>query len=111
MGIIQNAKEIADLVKTVGDIELYRRIVELEGEIIELTRDVRTKGERIAQLEEAIRNKKQLHYNKPFYYVEEESDPYCAHCWETETLMVHIVYGGHYGAGHKYWCPHCKFET
>jgi len=38
MGIIDNAKELADLLKAAGNTELYRKIVELEGEIIELTR-------------------------------------------------------------------------
>ena len=37
MSIINNAKEIADLIKKIGDVELYRKIIELEGEIIELT--------------------------------------------------------------------------
>jgi hypothetical protein len=36
MGIIENAKDIADLIKKAGDIELYRKICALEGEIIDL---------------------------------------------------------------------------
>ncbi len=42
MGITDNAEEIADLIKKVGDIELYRKIVELEGEIVDLTRQKRS---------------------------------------------------------------------
>ena len=34
MSIIANAKEITELVKKLDDIELYRKIMELEGEII-----------------------------------------------------------------------------
>jgi hypothetical protein len=41
MSIINNVKEIADLVQKAGDIELYRKIIELEGELIELTRSNR----------------------------------------------------------------------
>ena len=50
MGIIDSAKEIADLIKQVGDMELYRKIVELEGEIIELTRKARGYEEEIEKL-------------------------------------------------------------
>ena len=36
MSIIDNVKEIANLVQKLGDMELNRKIVELEGEIIEI---------------------------------------------------------------------------
>ena len=38
MSIIENTKEIAELVKKLGNIDLYKRIVELQGEIIEISR-------------------------------------------------------------------------
>jgi len=34
MGIIDNAKELADLLKAAGNTELYRNIVELEGKLL-----------------------------------------------------------------------------
>lgn len=37
MGPLENIKEVADLIKKAGDIELYRKIAESEGEVIELT--------------------------------------------------------------------------
>ena len=39
MGIVENLKEAADVAKAIGNIDLYRKIVELEGEVIELTRE------------------------------------------------------------------------
>lgn len=50
MSVIDNIKEIAGLIKKVGDIELYRKIIELEGELIELTREKRNLEERVADL-------------------------------------------------------------
>jgi hypothetical protein len=41
MGIVENIKDAADLAKKIGDIELYRKIVHLEGEVMDLTRDKR----------------------------------------------------------------------
>ena len=35
MSIIDNAKEVATLIKKIGDVDLYRKIGELEGEIID----------------------------------------------------------------------------
>lgn len=36
MSIIDNAKEIVDLVKKLNDVDLYRRIIELESEIVNM---------------------------------------------------------------------------
>jgi hypothetical protein len=41
MDIVGNVKEIADLAKKYNDVEFYRKIVHLEGEVIELTRQNR----------------------------------------------------------------------
>jgi hypothetical protein len=37
MSILDDAKELVSLVQKVGDRELYRKIVELEGEIVEMS--------------------------------------------------------------------------
>src|SRR5437667_557533 len=60
MGILDSAKEIADLVKKIGDIELYRKIVELEGQLIELTREKREFEERCDRFEKQLAFSKTL---------------------------------------------------
>ena len=34
MGIIDNAKEVADLIKKIGDVDLYKKIVDLQSQIV-----------------------------------------------------------------------------
>ncbi len=111
MGIIENAKEIADLIKKIDDIELYKEIVELESEIIDLTRVVRQKEDRISELEKSLKTSKRIHFHSPFYFAEEESDPYCSRCWETDGIAVHVIYHGEYSSGYRYVCPHCKNDV
>lgn len=82
MGILDNAKEIADLIKKVGDVDLYRKIVELEGEIVELTRQKRALEERVAELTDALAFKSHLTYREPFYFADGDEVPYCPKCWE-----------------------------
>jgi hypothetical protein len=41
MGVIDDVKEVGDLIKKYNDIELNRKIVNLEGEVLDLTRDKR----------------------------------------------------------------------
>jgi hypothetical protein len=78
MSIIDNAKEIADLVKKMGDIELYRKIVALEGEVIDLTREKRGLEEKLFELERSVELRRSLTFKEPFYFEENDTTPYCA---------------------------------
>ena len=50
MGIVDNFKETAKLVQQLGNMDLYRRILDLQGEAMELTEQLRTKDEEIRVL-------------------------------------------------------------
>ncbi|HET9181109.1 MAG TPA: hypothetical protein VFP59_03170 [Candidatus Angelobacter sp.] len=52
MGVVDNVKEVADIVQKMGNIELYRKIVHLEGAVMDLTRELR--GRR-SELENSMR--------------------------------------------------------
>lgn len=90
MSIISNAKELAELIKKVGDIELYRRIVELEGEIIELTRNNRELEEQLQKIKKQSNAIEKLTRKNSFYFLDNDNDPYCPYCVEVEQLAVHL---------------------
>ena len=104
MSIISNAKEIADLVKKLGDLELYRKIIELEGEIIELTRENRTLEERVEDLSASLKLKQEMRFEAPYYFFGNDKSPYCSKCWDADSSAVHLFYFG----GGMYDCPACK---
>ena len=108
MGTLENLKEIADVVKKLGNIELYRKIVELEGEVIELTRDNRKLEEENHKLGQQLEFKTKLHFTEPFWYAEGDAVPFCPSCYEANKLPVHLHYQGEMMGGHRYDCPNCK---
>jgi len=91
MSIISNAKEIADLVKKMGDIDLYRKIVELESEIIETTRENLELKKELEELRTINDKKMTIEYRSPFYYMEGDEIPICPKCWEVNNITVHLV--------------------
>jgi len=107
MTIIANAKEIAELVKKLGDVELYRKIVELEGEIIELTRENHSLEIRVQDLTSTLTVAEQLAFKEPFYYAEGDLVPFCSQCWETDKIAVHVV-SIFKGSDSRWDCPKCK---
>jgi hypothetical protein len=108
MGVIENAKEIGDLVKKIGDIDLYRKIVALEGEVLDLTRANRELGNKVGELEQALGFAKTLTFNEPFYLVEGDKTPYCAPCWELKHDAVHVVKIWASDGKTRWDCPVCK---
>ena len=108
MGIVSNAKEIADLVKKLGDVELYRKIVELEAEIIELTRHNNTLEIRVQELTSTLTVSQSLTFKEPFYYLENDQVPFCPKCWEGDKTAIHLFHKGTFEGETHFNCAHCK---
>ena len=105
MGVLEDMKEVADLVKKFNDIELNRRILKLENEVLDLSRDKRRAEEKIEELERSLKFKEQLTFRRPFYYLGEDPAPYCPGCWDSKRIPVHV--GSHPMFLGKHMCPVC----
>lgn len=93
MSIITNAKEIADLVKKLGNVDLYRKLVELEGEIIELTGQNHMLIEKTRELEQALKTAEALVFERNVYWLEDEETrdgPYCQRCYDVNKKLVRL---------------------
>ena len=93
MSIINNAKEIADLVQKLGNIDLYRKIVELEGEIIELNRENHSLSEQVGELQRQLSVKGQLQYQGKVYWLVDGGNrdgPYCQRCYDVDCKLVRL---------------------
>jgi hypothetical protein len=108
MGLIDNVKGIADLAKAVGNIELYRRIVQLEREIIELTWRNRSLETELEEQTKAWQLKGSITFRTPFYYVEGGQYPFCPRCWEVDKRTVHVFEGTRTLGGQSWHCPECE---
>jgi hypothetical protein len=106
VGAVENVKEVAELIKKFNDIELNRRILNLENEVLDLSRDKRRAEERAEQLERTLKFSKELKFKAPFYYAEGDSTPYCPGCWESKRMAIHVAQHEQYM--HLRQCPACK---
>lgn len=108
MGVIENMKDIADLIKKAGDVELYRKIVESEGEVIELTRANRGLENKVRELGEMLALQKEMKFKEPFWWQDGDNTPYCPACWEAHKTAVHVTFIFDNEDATRWDCPSCK---
>jgi hypothetical protein len=111
MSIIENAKEIAKLVQQMDNIELYKKIIDFQLELIDLVEQNRTLRTEIILLHEKLELKEKLIYENNAYWIKKDDDskdgPFCSNCWDTKNLTVRMLI---YDNEEKYHsCPNCKF--
>jgi len=108
MGAVENVKEVADLIRKFNDIELNRRILKLEEEVMDLTRDKRRSQDRVAELEHALKFSKELEFRDKFYWASGDPHPYCPACWDKNRQAIHLTDTRLPGYGDHKQCPVCK---
>jgi hypothetical protein len=108
MGVVDNVKDIADLVKKIGDIELYKKILALEMDVMELTRDKARADGKIEDLERALKFKSDLQFRDPYYWIEGDPTPFCPACWDSKRVAARVVRIKQPFKYDKVQCPSCK---
>jgi len=108
MSIVDGMKEIAELAKKQGNIDLYTRILELRLEMNEISEEKLKLQLKVNDLEERLRVKDQMSFREPFWYREGDDTPHCSACFEKDSRAVHMVSLDHSLEG-RFQCPVCKF--
>jgi hypothetical protein len=109
MGVVENLKDLAELVKKAGQIELYKKISEAEDEVREVAREKRRLEDRVAELERALSFKEETVFRAPFYYLKEgDQTPYCPCCWENQKTPVHVILIFDHPHATRWDCKVCK---
>jgi hypothetical protein len=108
MGVVENMKDVADIVKKFNDIDLNRRILDLENEVLDLARAKRRGEEKIEELERTLKFKGDLKFKEPYYWLEGDDVPFCPNCWEKEPEPIHVVHQWSEHGETRRDCPNCK---
>ncbi len=114
MGIIENAKDLAELIKKAGDVELYRRIVELEGEVIELTHENRSIKEELRQRGEQGEIQRSLEHDGEKYWRNHDGKkdgPFCATCWDVDSKLVRMRSYHDVRDRLRHVCEYCRHRS
>ena len=115
---VQTAREIAKLLKE-SDLSLEKAeqksrladliyaLADLKSELAEIQQQVIDRDEKIKQLEETLQTKRDLEWERPYYWLQKEGNkegPFCQCCYDQEKKLIRLQ--GHQG-GH-WMCKVCN---
>lgn len=113
--IISKAGELSDLAKKVGDIDLYKQIVDFQGQIVHLSTLVfNMNGElleakaKITELQKSLKTSEEVVPGNHSYYLKDGSGPFCTGCYDLKHVLVRIHQSP---MGMTFTCPGCKHLT
>lgn len=95
MGVIDSIKTIADVIRRIDNIELYRQILDLQAEVMSVVEEnVRLKQE-VGDLRGKLIVKDRLVVRDDCYWVPDASShldgPFCSTCWDTDQKLVRML--------------------
>jgi hypothetical protein len=108
LGILDDVKSLAKTVQQIDNVSLYRQILDLQGEILELVEENRSLKQQIAGLQESARIRGQLIVRDDCYWLPQEGGaedgPFCTNCWDVRQNLVRMWKSGNpdYST-----CPNC----
>ena len=109
MGLYEGIKDVAKLVQKADNIDLYRQLLDLEAEALEMQDQIQKLREENSRLK-AINVIQDDIIFFPDPYIMRKSDSksicYCAACWGDKQKLIPLQ---KHGEGLKYMeCPLCK---
>ena len=108
MGIIDNAKEVANAVHEIKNLELYAKVLDLHKGIMDLVEENRNLHTEVVDLKKKFQLKEKMAFKEPFWYQEGDQTPHCPACWEDKHSPNHLVFTANREDAIYWNCPVCK---
>jgi hypothetical protein len=104
MSLISEIRSAAEMIQKADNIELYRKILDLQYEAMSLMEKYNAAIEENNALKERIETAGKMKFINNMYYIEKEGDPYCSKCWDVDNKRVRL----HGNSEGFFQCPSCK---
>jgi hypothetical protein len=110
MGILENFKDVLKIADAANNLDLYKKLAELQTSVLGLQEENRELKDRVGQLTQQVSLKEKMHFTAPFYYQEGDKTPFCAACFEgREHLAIHVTLVFDDSSETRWDCPTCKY--
>lgn len=110
MSIIDNIKDVANVVRKADNIDLYRQILDLQQEALELVEENYELKGKLREIRKSTELHEKLTFESNSYFIKDEhkkDGPYCATCWDYEDKLVRMY---EYGDNMGHYCNVCHIK-
>ncbi len=114
MSVTENIKEVVKLVRQIDNLPLYRAVMGLQTEVMDLTEKLRLKNEENTRLQQALSVKPNLVVKHSAYWQKGEDGklvdgPFCCRCFDIDGRTCRLVVKER-DTFELVQCPQCKQE-
>lgn len=93
MSIVDNIKDVANIVRKADNIDLYRQILDLQQEALELVEENNNLKTELQEIRKSTDIQEKLVFEDNSYFIRDEyrnDGPYCTTCWDYEGKLVRM---------------------
>lgn len=108
MGLNETIKELLSIAQKVDNIDLYRKMLDLE----KIADDIQTENKRLKQeikelkKQKDIESKVERHQESYITFSDDEQKfKYCSHCWDSDRKIIQLKC-----SEGEFRCPHCNMR-
>lgn len=102
--MLDNVKMTVDLARKLDNIELNKRIIDLQSNVLTLMEEnARLKDDKSA-LERKLATHTEFVFKNDAYWTASGHGPFCAHCWDAKLNSIRLHSGATKGT---FGCPAC----
>jgi predicted nuclease with TOPRIM domain len=85
MGLVDNFKDLFKIADAANNVELYKKLSELQTRAMELEEETRQLRDEKSQLQQALDWREKMHFKEPFYYQDGDETPISLHVYCTQA--------------------------
>ena len=102
MSVIDTVKDVAVLIQKLDNIDIVKRVLELQQQVFDLFEENRTLKDDNRALKDRLTTREQLMFKGNAYWKGDDG-PFCSRCYDAENLLMRLQLGFLSGAR----CPKC----
>jgi len=111
MSLIENIKSVASTVQQIDNIELYSKILDVQGEAMNLMEDNRELKSKIHLLEDQLKIKQKVYFDRNSSWYREDDKivgPFCSNCSDVKGILVRLHSTS---LPESMFCPSCQIHV
>ena len=109
MGLVENFKQVVEVVQKIDNVGLYRQILSLQSDALNLMQENMSLRDEVRVLKEKLTIRGEITFESNAYWLDREgkrAGPFCSACQDTKEQLVRLQPFINVPGRHR--CPSCK---